>query len=54
MGDFSHPVMCWKGNIARHTQSGRFLQSIDDNILTQVMEEPMRSGVLLDLVLIKD
>ncbi|GAB0187639.1 mitochondrial enolase superfamily member 1 [Grus japonensis] len=35
MGDFNHPDICWKGNTARHTQSRRFLQSIDDNILTQ-------------------
>jgi len=35
---------------AMHTLSRRFLQSIDDNFLTQVVEEPSR-GVLLDLVL---
>lgn len=29
----------------------RPLQSTDGNILTQVMEEPLRRGVLLDLVL---
>ena len=28
-----------------------FLQSIDDNVLMQVMEEPTRKGALLDLVL---
>ncbi|GAB0181056.1 hypothetical protein GRJ2_000570900 [Grus japonensis] len=51
MGDFNHPDICWKSNTARHAQSRRFLQSIDDNFLTQVVEEPMRRGVLLDLVL---
>ncbi|GAB0209149.1 rapamycin-insensitive companion of mTOR-like [Grus japonensis] len=51
MGDFHHPDICWKGNTARHAQSRRFLQSIDDNFLTQVVEEPTRRGVLLDLVL---
>ncbi|GAB0177486.1 hypothetical protein GRJ2_000213900 [Grus japonensis] len=51
MGDFNHPDICWKDNTARHTQSRRFLQSIDDNFLTQVVEKPMRRGVLLDLVL---
>ncbi|GAB0208304.1 mitochondrial enolase superfamily member 1 [Grus japonensis] len=40
-----------KGNTAKHAQSRRFLQSTDDNFLTQVVEEPMRRGVLLDLVL---
>ncbi|GAB0203230.1 hypothetical protein GRJ2_002788600 [Grus japonensis] len=51
MGDFHHPDICWKGNRARHTQSRRFLQSIDDNFLTQLVEEPTRRGMLLDLVL---
>ncbi|GAB0209097.1 hypothetical protein GRJ2_003375400 [Grus japonensis] len=51
MGDLNHPDICWKGNTARHAQSRRFLQSTDDNFLTQVVEEPTRRGVLLDLVL---
>jgi len=50
MGDFSYPGICWKDHTARHTQSRRFLQSTDDKFLTQVVEEPMRRGVLLDLV----
>jgi len=50
MGDFSHPDICWKDH-TRHTQSRRFLQSIDDNFLTQVVEDSMSRGVLLDLVL---
>jgi len=49
--DFNHPDICCKDNMPRHTQSRRFLQSIDDNFLTQVVEEPTRGGVLLDLVL---
>ncbi|PKU35650.1 glycerol kinase [Limosa lapponica baueri] len=53
LGNFNYPDICWKGNTARHTQSQRFLQSIDDNILTQVVEEPKRRGALLDLVLTK-
>ena len=32
-------------------QSWRFLQSVDDNFLMQVVEEPTRRGALLDLVL---
>ncbi|GAB0206764.1 mitochondrial enolase superfamily member 1 [Grus japonensis] len=51
MGDINHPDICWKGNTAMQVQSRRFLQSTDDNFLTQVVEEPMRRGVLLDLVL---
>jgi len=51
MGDFNHPDICWEDNTARHMQSRRFLQSIDDNFLMQAVEEPMRRGVLLDLIL---
>jgi len=51
-GDFNHSDICWKDHTARHTQSRRFLQSIDDKSLMQVVEEPRRRGVLLDLVLL--
>ncbi|PKU30367.1 rna-directed dna polymerase from mobile element jockey- hypothetical protein [Limosa lapponica baueri] len=51
MGDFNHPDICWEGYTARHVQSRRFLQCIDDNFLTQLVEEATRTGVLLDLVL---
>jgi len=34
MGDFKHHDICWKGNTARNTQSRKFLQSTDDNLLT--------------------
>ncbi|TRZ05888.1 hypothetical protein HGM15179_021217 [Zosterops borbonicus] len=37
--------------MAQHTQSRKFLQIIEDNFLMQVGEDPMRKGVLLDLVL---
>ena len=43
--------MCWKVNTARHTEYRRFLQRINDNFWTQVVQEPTRRGVLLDLVL---
>jgi len=51
VGDFNHPDINWEDHTARHTQSRRFLQSIDDNFLMQVVEEPTRKGSLLDLVL---
>jgi len=51
MGDFNHPDICWEDDTARHMQSRRFLQNINDNFLMQVVEEPMRTGVLLNLVL---
>jgi len=51
MGDFNQPDISWEDQTARHKQSRRFLQSIDDNFLIQVVEEPTRKGTLLDLVL---
>ena len=51
MGDFNHPDICWEDHTARHAQSRRLLQCIDDNFLTQVVQEPTRRGALLDLVL---
>jgi len=51
MGVFSHPDISWEDPTARQAQSRRFLQSINDNFLMQVVEEPTRKGALLDLVL---
>ena len=51
MRDFNHPDISWEDHTARQAQSRRFLQSIDDNFLMQVVEKPMRRGVLLYLVL---
>ncbi|GAB0203631.1 hypothetical protein GRJ2_002828700 [Grus japonensis] len=51
MGDFNHPDICWRDNIAGHKQSRKFLEYVDDNFLFQVIEEPMRRGAMLDLVL---
>ncbi|GAB0189075.1 hypothetical protein GRJ2_001372800 [Grus japonensis] len=51
MGDFNNPDICWRDNTAGHKQSRRFLECIDDNFLLQVIEEPMRRGAILNLVL---
>jgi len=48
MGDFNHPDISWEDHTTRHMQSRRFLQSINDNFLMQVVEEPTRKGALLD------
>jgi len=53
MGDFNHPDISWEDHTVRHMRSWRFLQSIDDNFLMQVVEEPTRRVALLDLVLTK-
>ncbi|XP_062425881.1 uncharacterized protein LOC134137198 [Rhea pennata] len=50
MGDFNHPDICWRDYTARHKLSRRLLQCTD-NFLSQVVEEPTRKGVLLDLAL---
>lgn len=52
MGDFNHPHIYWKRNTARCTQPTKFLQGMEDKFLMQVVEEPARTGVLLDLALI--
>ena len=51
MRDFNHPDISWEDDTARQAQSRRFLQSMDDNFLIQVVEESSRKGALLDLVL---
>lgn len=50
-GDLNHPNICWRNNTARHMQYRSFLEIIDDNFLTQVIQEPTRRDALLDLVL---
>ena len=51
MADFNHPKTCWWDTTAGHKQSMRFLDCVDENFLFQVIEEPTRRGVMLDLVL---
>ncbi|KAK4828701.1 hypothetical protein QYF61_000539 [Mycteria americana] len=50
MGDLNHCNICWR-DTAGHKQSRRLLESIDNNLLLQVIEDPMRRDALLDLVL---
>ena len=50
MGDFKHPNICLRDNTAAYKQSRRFLECVD-NFLLQVIEEPMRRGAMLHLVL---
>ncbi|GAB0179062.1 hypothetical protein GRJ2_000371500 [Grus japonensis] len=51
MGDFNHPNICWRDNAAERKQSRRFLECVNNNFLLQVIEEPMRRGAMLDLIL---
>jgi len=43
--------LCWRDNTAEHKQSRRFLESISDDFLIQVTEEPTSRGAQLDLML---
>ncbi|PKU28688.1 dtw domain-containing protein 2 [Limosa lapponica baueri] len=49
--DFNHPSVCWKDNTAGHKPTKKFLECVDDNFLLQMVEEPIRKGAMLDLVL---
>jgi len=51
VGNFNHPDFIWEDRTAMHLHSWKFVQSIDDNFLMKVVEEPTRRGTLLDLVL---
>ena len=42
MGNFNYPDICWRENTAGHKQSRGFLESIDDNIWTQVIKQPKK------------
>ena len=45
MGDFNHPDISWEDHTVRLTQSRRFLQSINDNFLMQMVRS--RQGEML-------
>ena len=51
MGDFSHPSIDWRDNTGVHQILKGFLECIDDNFLFEVVQEPMKKGAVLDLVL---
>jgi len=48
--DFNLPDICWKYNTAERKQSGRFLECVEDNFLTQLVSEPTRADASLDLL----
>ena len=51
MGDFNHPDICWDSGMVGGRQSRRFLESVEDNFLVQVIDGPTRGEALLDLVI---
>ena len=38
MGDFNHPDICWDSAMVGGRQSKRFLESVEDNFLVQVID----------------
>lgn len=50
-GDFNYPDICWLYNTTQHVQAWKILRVNVGNFLVQVMEELMRKGVLLYLLL---
>ncbi len=52
MGDFNHLDICWNSGMMGDRQSRRFLESVEDNFLVQVIDGPTQGEALLDLVLI--
>lgn len=48
MEGFNHHSICWRGSAAGYKRSRRFLKCTGGNFLTQVIEEMMRRGALLD------
>ena len=50
MGDFNLPDVFWKCNTSQSKQSRRFLESMEDSFLMQLVSEPARGGAPLDLL----
>lgn len=50
-GELQPLDICWRNNRDGRMQSWRFLESTEDNFLTQMMEEPNRTGPLLNLII---
>ena len=51
MGDFSLQDVHWKQKTEERKQSRRFLQCVEETFLTQLVSEPGRRDVPLDLLL---
>lgn len=51
-GDFNSPGVCWKYNTADMKHCGRFMESVEGNLLTQLVREPAKEGTPLALLLV--
>ncbi|KAF4795645.1 Neuromedin-B receptor [Turdus rufiventris] len=50
--DFNLPDVFWKHNTAKRKQHRKFLECVEDNFLTQLVNEPTREGILVDLLFV--
>jgi len=48
--DFSHPDICWKSSGASCRQTGRLLECIEGNFLSQVIDTPTQGDVILAMM----
>ena len=46
-GELKHPTVCWEGSRAGHKQARRFLQGVEDSVLTETLNELSRAGLFL-------
>ncbi|RMC09661.1 hypothetical protein DUI87_13447 [Hirundo rustica rustica] len=50
VGDSNLPDICWELNTAEKRWSRRFLECMEDNVLSQLVSEPTRGETMLDLL----
>jgi len=50
LGYFKHPNICWKSSTASCRQSRRFVECIEDNFLSLVIDTPTRGDAILHLM----
>lgn len=49
---FNLPNVCWKYNTAERKQPRRFLECLEDNLLTQLVRESTGGGSLVDVLFV--
>ena len=51
LGEFNHPSICWKSSTVSCKQSGRLLECIEDNFLSQIIDSPTSGDATLNLLI---
>lgn len=52
MGHFTFPDVCCKYNTAEEKQPRKFLKSLEDNFLPQLLSKPTREDAPLELIFV--